>query len=170
MKHRLNGCTYLALWLLLSGCSPNTEVLNFDVVNLKTNKKIGTLTISENKYGVVFQPRLTNSKLKAGLHGFHVHSQNSCDDKGKAAGSHYTRTPQEVNHSTSWDDTGHAGDLPNLYVDKQGNATLPVLSAKLKVKEIKGKAIIIHANTDNYTNTPKLGGSGARVGCAMAPT
>src|SRR4249920_3527647 len=56
---------------------------------------VGTVTISETVYGLVFTPSLAH--LKQGLHGFHVHEKPSCapgEKDGKkvaalGAGGHY---------------------------------------------------------------------------------
>jgi superoxide dismutase, Cu-Zn family len=58
--------------------------------------------------------------------------------------------------------------LPALYVDDNGNATLPVLSPKLKLKELHNRSLMIHLNGDNYSDNPKpLGGGGARLACGV---
>lgn len=47
-------------------------------------------------------------------------------------------------------------------VDAQGNASQPVTAPHLKVAEIGGRSIMIHAGGDNYSDSPKpLGGGGA---------
>ena len=63
---------------------------------------------------------------------------------------------------------GHRGDLPALVVDAQGNAAQPVTAPHLKVAEIRGRSIVIHAGGDNYSDSPKpLGGGGARIACGI---
>ena len=61
---------------------------------------------------------------------------------------------------------GHSGDLPPLFVDADGKATLPVLAPRLKTSDLKGHALMIHEGGDNYSDQPKpLGGGGARIAC-----
>ncbi|MSE18644.1 superoxide dismutase [Cu-Zn] SodC2, partial [Pantoea agglomerans] len=64
---------------------------------------------------------------------------------------------------------GHLGDLPAVYVDDKGSATYPVLAPRLKsLKEIKGKALMVHVGGDNHADHPKpLGGGGARYACGV---
>lgn len=133
---------------------------------------IGQVTVSESKYGLVFTPSLLG--LPAGVHGFHVHQNPSCEPKEKdgkltaamAAGGHYD--PASVNlHGSPWSD-GHLGDLPPLYADANGTATQPVLAPRLKVGDLQGRALMVHAGGDNYSDQPAaLGGGGARIACGV---
>jgi len=134
--------------------------------------KIGEIVVSENADGTLFTPKLTG--LSEGLHGFHLHVNGSCDAAekdgkmvpGLAAGGHFD--PQQTNsHQGPYSD-GHLGDLPPLYVDASGAATLPVLAPRLHPQDLKGHALMIHQGGDNYSDTPKaLGGGGARVACGV---
>jgi Cu-Zn family superoxide dismutase len=135
-------------------------------------KAAGEVTISENRFGLVLTPDLYG--LQPGLHGFHVHQNPSCDaavkgakkGAGLAAGGHFD--PAGANHhGPPWGD-GHLGDLPALFVDKDGRANSPVLAPRLKLQDLKGRALMIHAGGDNYSDQPaKLGGGGARLACGV---
>jgi Cu-Zn family superoxide dismutase len=137
-----------------------------------TASSIGTVTIAESKYGLVFLPALKG--LPGGLHGFHLHQNPSCDPKEKdgkvvpalAAGGHYDPNDSKQ-HGTPWGD-GHLGDLPPLFVDAEGNANQPVLAPRLKVTDIAGRSLMLHAGADNYADHPAaLGGGGARMACGV---
>jgi Cu-Zn family superoxide dismutase len=135
---------------------------------------IGTVTVSQSKYGLVLTPNLKG--LPPGLHGFHVHEKASCDptqQDGKpvpagGAGGHYD-PDNSKKHGLPWGD-GHRGDLPALYVDNSGNATNPVLAPRLKLSEVHHHALMIHAGGDNHSDHPMpLGGGGGRVACGVIP-
>lgn len=135
-------------------------------------KADGTVTITENKYGLVFTPAL--SGLPPGIHGFHVHENGSCATNQKdgkpvpagAAGGHLDLTGSKK-HGLPWGD-GHVGDLPTLYVDSSGAATNPVLAPRLTLADIKGKALMVHVGGDNHADHPApLGGGGARIACGI---
>ncbi len=138
-----------------------------------TGTSVGQVTISESPYGLVFAPALTG--IAPGLHGFHVHANGSCMPKEKdgkmvpalAAGGHYD--PQDTKrHGTPWGD-GHLGDLPPLYVDAAGNANQPVLAPRMKMADMKGHALMVHAGGDNHSDHPAaLGGGGARMACGVS--
>ena len=133
---------------------------------------VGTVTISETRHGLVFTPALTG--LPAGLHGFHVHENGSCGPNQKdgktvpagAAGGHLD--PQKTGkHGLPWGE-GHLGDLPALTVDANGASTNPVLAPRLKLKDVKGKALMVHAGGDNHADHPApLGGGGGRMACGV---
>lgn len=135
---------------------------------------VGVVTVSESPYGLVFTPALTG--LPPGLHGFHVHANPSCapgEKDGKpvaalAAGGHYD--PQASNrHGLPWGD-GHLGDLPALYVDADGRAGNPVLAPRLKLADLRGRSLMVHAGGDNHADHPQpLGGGGARHACGVIP-
>ncbi|HEU4851935.1 MAG TPA: superoxide dismutase [Cu-Zn] SodC [Telluria sp.] len=133
---------------------------------------VGHVMVSETQYGLVFTPQLAG--LPAGVHGFHVHENPSCDPKEKdgkmtpalAAGGHYDPSGSK-RHGTPWGD-GHLGDLPALYVGADGKATTPVLAPRLKMADLKGRALMVHVGGDNHSDHPApLGGGGARMACGV---
>jgi superoxide dismutase, Cu-Zn family len=133
---------------------------------------VGQVTISESKYGMVFTPSLKG--LSPGLHGFHLHQNASCeaaDKDGKmapalAAGGHYDPTDAK-RHGAPWGD-GHAGDLPALFVDTEGNANQPVLAPRIKAADLSGRSLMVHAGGDNHADHPApLGGGGVRIVCGV---
>jgi Cu-Zn family superoxide dismutase len=137
-----------------------------------TGKSVGRIVVSETPYGVVFSPSLAG--LPPGLHGFHVHENPSCGPKEKdgkmapalAAGGHYDPSASK-RHGLPWGD-GHLGDLPALFVDNMGNANNPVLAPRLKIADLKGRSLMIHAGGDNHADHPApLGGGGARLICGV---
>lgn len=133
---------------------------------------VGKIAIAETPYGVVFTPNLAG--LPPGLHGFHVHQNPSCasaDKDGKpvpalAAGGHFDPAGTGK-HDTPWGD-GHLGDLPPLYVDSNGTAVQPVLAPRLKLADLGGRSLMVHAGGDNHSDHPEpLGGGGARIVCGV---
>lgn len=135
-------------------------------------KEIGTVTASDSTYGLILTPQLGD--LAPGLHGFHVHDKPDCAHAMKdgkavaalAAGGHYD--PANTGKHEGPYGKGHLGDLPALSVAADGKAALPVLAPRLKVADIKGRSIMIHAGGDNYSDMPApLGGGGARVACGV---
>jgi Cu-Zn family superoxide dismutase len=162
----------LAIGIFLPGYANGEEITV--IINLMTaegiGKEIGTVTLSDSPYGLVLIPRLTG--LTPGIHGFHIHEKPDCGTAkdgekvvpGLAAGGHFD--PKGTGRHEGPYGNGHLGDLAALSVDKEGKATLPVLSPRLKVNDARGRSLMIHAGGDNYSDQPeKLGGGGARVAC-----
>jgi len=152
---------FLALCLATAAHATTTITLKSTV----TGKTLGTVTAKNTPYGLLLTPDLNS--LPPGPHGFHVHTKPDCGEQGKSAGGHYD--PRKTNkHRGPYDRRGHLGDLPVLYVDKDGRSTIPVLAPRLKERWIKRRALIIHAGGDNYSDTPKpLGGGGPRIACGV---
>lgn len=115
-----------------------------------------------------------------GAHGFHVHELGSCDASTNAegqvvpfgaAGSHFDphatgshAGPHAGHH------VGHAGDLPNLVADELGVGSLTFVTDRITLEGelgVIGRSLVLHANADNYSDEPPLGGSGGRIACGL---
>jgi superoxide dismutase, Cu-Zn family len=173
----MNRISFLAaaIVLLLAGSARADITVPMTMVDEKgVGNAVGQIVIGESPYGLVFTPAL--SGLAPGLHGFHVHENPSCapmEKDGKmvaalAAGGHYDPAGSKK-HGLPWGD-GHLGDLPALYVDGNGSATNPVLAPRLKLADVKGHSLMIHAGGDNHADHPApLGGGGVRLACGVIP-
>jgi Cu-Zn family superoxide dismutase len=148
-------------------------VVQMNLVNEQgVGKAIGTVAITEGPKGLVFTPNLTD--LAPGVHGFHVHQNPDCvaamkDGKqvpALAAGGHYD--PAAIGKHEGPEGKGHLGDLPALTAGADGKATTAVTAPRLKMADVKGRSLMIHAGGDNYADQPApLGGGGARVACGV---
>ncbi len=136
----------MSLLFPLASVKAGQLVVTMDVLDGQdAGKAIGTITVSENVYGMVFTPAL--SGLAPGAHGFHVHLNPSCaaaekDGKmvpGLAAGGHYD--PGATGKHRGPYAEGHFGDLPVLYADADGKATIPVLAPRLQLTDLAGRSL-----------------------------
>jgi Cu-Zn family superoxide dismutase len=134
--------------------------------------ELGKLTLRDTKQGLLIEPDIFG--LPTGAHGFHVHEKGSCDPAeknglpvpGLAAGGHFD--PRHTGEHLGPEGNGHLGDLPVLVFDKDRKATLPVLAQRLKFKDVKGRAIMITALGDTYSDEPvPLGDGGLAIACAI---
>ncbi|HHT0592081.1 TPA: superoxide dismutase family protein [Legionella anisa] len=135
-------------------------------VSTTDGTSIGKVVFEDSKYGLLIKPKLTG--LPAGTRGFHIHQHPDCGDHAKKAGAHLD--PANTNKHLGPYGEGHLGDLPVLVVDSNGEANTPTLAPRLKTKDIKGRAIMIHAGGDNYSDNPTLGGGGDRIACGKIPS
>jgi len=134
-------------------------------------EKIGTVTFEDSEKGLVIKPHLKG--LSPGEHGFHIHEKASCEggekdnkwNPGLAAGGHLD--PQHTGKHLGPYGQGHLGDLPVLVVDKNHQANKAVVAPRLKMADIEGHSIMIHAGGDNYSDNPPMGGGGARIACGV---
>jgi Cu-Zn family superoxide dismutase len=133
---------------------------------------VGTISATETAYGVLFTPALTG--LPAGVHGFHVHENASCAPKEKdgkpvaalAAGGHLD--PEKTGKHEGPYGKGHLGDLPAIVVAADGSAASPVLAPRIKLTDLAGRSLMLHAGGDNHSDHPAtLGGGGARIACGV---
>ncbi len=130
---------------------------------------MGRIEVDEEDGALVLRPSL--SGLPAGAHGIHVHENPSCDpalkdgqpSAGGAAGEHYD--PGATGRHAGPTGAGHAGDLPRLMVDAEGAARMGLVSRNLRLADVRGRSIIIHAADDNYADKP----GGARIACGVIP-
>lgn len=133
---------------------------------------IGSVSISDSDQGLVIIPSLQG--LTPGEHGFHLHEHNSCAPAlnaegiavaGLAAGGHWD--PDESGSHLGPFSNGHRGDLSRLVVDDDGSTPTSVVAPRLSTADLSGKALVVHAGGDTYSNTPPLGGGGARIACGV---
>lgn len=106
--------------------------------------------------------------MTPGRHGIHVHNVASCSSATASfsgAGSHHN--PAAVTHGS------HAGDLPNLTVNRAGFGHLHTTTDRLtlsagahSVFDADGSALVIHAAEDDLVTDP-TGNSVARVACGV---
>jgi superoxide dismutase, Cu-Zn family len=135
---------------------------------------VGTVTIGDA--GGVAAVKTALKGLPPGPHGFHIHQNGSCDPTTPAggqlvafgaAGGHYD--PRNTGRHEGPQGSGHLGDLPVLEVGSDGTANVTVTAPHIKDgAALKGKAMIIHAGGDNYSDQPQpLGGGGDRIACGI---
>ncbi len=134
---------------------------------------VGSIALSDSSAGAVF--KLDLKGLPPGPHGFHIHQNGECGPTmmngiaipAGAAGGHWD--PDGTNHHGGPEGDGHMGDLPLLQVADDGTATQSLTAPHIKdIAKLRGHAIVMHANGDNYSDQPAaLGGGGGRLACGV---
>ncbi len=131
---------------------------------------VGVVKLTE-KAGAV-RVRVEVQGLPAGFHGFHVHTIGACTPPFTSALGHFN--PGGTGHP------GHAADMPVLLVNADGTGEARFVSDRYRVSDVLGRAVIIHANPDNYANIPTryaaggadattlaTGDAGGRIACGV---
>ncbi len=108
--------------------------------------------------------------LTEGNHAIHLHESADCSaEDGTSTGGHWNPT-KEPHGKWGSPDGFHKGDIGNFTADVNGNGTITFITNEWcigcgdPVKDIIGKAIIVHAGTDDFTTQP-TGNAGGRVSC-----
>jgi Cu-Zn family superoxide dismutase len=157
----------------LSGCAafaPPAAVAVADLQPTQGNGASGTVSFVQKGDRLLVDARVKG--LKPGPHGFHVHEKGDCGaPDAMSAGGHFNPTGSA--HGSPAGDRRHGGDLGNLEADAGGNAalnaTIPLHGVSVAAPgadSIVGRALIVHADPDDFTTQP-TGNSGKRVACGV---
>lgn len=126
----------------------------------------GIVNLRQTNKGVLITSKIYNLPYEIGkcnkrIFGFHIHEGTECSgnnqDEFANAKSHYN--PSNCAHPA------HAGDMPSLFENK-GYAYMTFLTDRFKLKDVIGKAIIIHSMPDDFTSQPS-GNSGEKIACGI---
>jgi Cu-Zn family superoxide dismutase len=175
MDRRIRIATLSSVAVLIATGVALAQQLNVDINRISdtgVGEKIGTVTITESKGGVAFQVAVTG--LAKGKRGFHVHEKGDCgpamkDGKmtaGIAAGEHFD--PEAKKSHKGPKGSGHKGDLPLLNGTDSG-ISQTVTAPRLRLADVRGRAVVIHEGGDNYSDQPENGGGKGRVACGVVP-
>jgi Cu-Zn family superoxide dismutase len=131
------------------------------------NSMHGNVTVTAAPKGVLI--RVDATGLTPGWHGIHLHEKGDCSpDTFTNAGAHvHTMTP--ATHGLLNPGGNDLGDLPNIFAAADGSAHAELFTQSVMLPALMdadGSAVVIHAAPDDY-NTQPIGGSGARVACAI---
>lgn len=174
MKFRLITLSLLCGALLTAGLAHAANIQT-PVNKINENgvgEQIGVITFSDGPQGLIMEVDVMG--LTPGGHGMHIHEVGDCgpgmaDGKpvaGLAAKGHFDPDKTAAHKGPEAD--GHKGDLPLLTADDKGVAKTQLTAPNLKLSDVQGRAVIIHAGGDNYADTPSpLGGGGARFACGV---
>lgn len=109
--------------------------------------------------------------ISPGEHGIHIHEKDNCTPPFKSAGEHYN--PLGKHHGLKNPKGAHAGDLPNLVVNKTGEGYLDMTSDRITLTPgpttlftKNGTSLIIHSGPDDQVSDPS-GNSGDRIACGV---
>jgi len=102
-------------------------------------------------------------------HGFHVHEKGDCSaPDATSAGGHFN--PDGKTHGAPGGDANHAGDMPNIKTDANGNATysasLHGFTVTAGANGVVGRSVVVHRDPDDYKSQP-AGNSGPRIACGV---
>lgn len=144
------------------------ESVLYTLTEKGTENVIGKIIVKDlKKKGIEITVYGTN--MAQGAHGFHLHEKKSLGpttNNGKIvvagqAGGHWD--PDKTGTHKGPFGNGHRGDLEQVVVDNKGMLHSVQTNSRIMFKDVKNKSFMVHVHSDNYTDKPKLGGSGARM-------
>lgn len=149
--------------------SSNVKVIKFSLEPKSDSNVSGTVTFTQENGSVTMVAEMEG--LTEGTHAIHIHEKADCSSPdGKSTGGHWNPTVQP--HGKWGAVEGyHKGDIGNFTADASGKGSITFTTDEWCIgcgddaKDILGKAIIVHAGTDDYTTQP-TGDAGGRVSCA----
>ncbi|TMH12259.1 MAG: superoxide dismutase family protein [Betaproteobacteria bacterium] len=177
---RIATLTAVAAAVILSACSsgPSGSMMTAAAASsgptatavlepTKGNTAAGTVTFQQRGDRVMVTTKVTGLKPNQ-EHGMHAHEKGDCSSgDGMSTGGHFNPNgkphgPQESEH--------HAGDMPALKADANGNANASFELSGVTVGSgsavLVGRGLIVHAAPDDYKTQP-TGNSGARIACGV---
>ncbi len=163
----------IGVMLLAAGCAgmlqPRTDTATAELRNAQ-GQVVGAGTFTDVSGGVRIVVEVRD--LPPGEKGVHIHAVGKCDPPGfTSAGGHFN--PGRRQHGLLNPQGPHAGDLPNIRVDDDGNGRLETMTERVTVTagptsilDADGSALVVHAAPDDFKTDP-TGNSGARIACGV---
>ncbi|MDD5454989.1 MAG: superoxide dismutase family protein [Candidatus Ratteibacteria bacterium] len=156
--------------------SQNTETITKNIKALARlsdarGKDIGTVSFEQIGQEVLVKVNIHD--MPEGIHGFHIHERGLCETPDFASGGgHYN--PFHKQHGLKNPEGPHAGDLPNISIDSDGNCVTEFFTefisldpaALNSVFKEGGTAVIIHERPDDYISDP-TGMASSRLACGV---
>lgn len=168
---KLRVMTIVALGLSLAGCA---WLEGGTVASAKLEAKSGSKvwgSVSFREFEGKVEVRADVRDLPPGHQfGFHVHEKGDCSaPDAMSAGGHFNPGGKPHAHPDKTPER-HAGDMRNLRSDAEGNAVYsfetPLLTVNPGPTSVVGRAVVVHANPDDYTSQP-AGNAGPRIACGL---
>ena len=147
---------------------PQPKKIKISLESKSGSQAKGTVIFNESD-GEVYMTALLEG-LTQGTHAIHLHEKADCSSEdGTSTGGHWN--PTKSQHGKWGDENGyHRGDIGNIKVDENGNGSISFKTNEWCIgcddptKNILGKAVIVHAGTDDFISQP-TGNAGGRVSC-----
>lgn len=170
MKRTIIAATLLGLVAGCAGTTEQKEASATATLEPRSGSQVrGTVTFTQAGPDIVRVSGQFTGHSK-GPKGFHIHEKGDCSDpKAMSTGGHFN--PAKHKHGGPYEPVRHSGDLGNLNFNDQGVANINFVVGGISVSSDKadgiiGRAVIVHADVDDYKTDP-TGNAGGRVACGI---
>jgi Cu-Zn family superoxide dismutase len=154
---------------LLNGCQVFQDTPTATaVLQPKSGSTIqGSVNFSQNGSQVLVTGAFSGLKPNT-AQGIHIHEKGDCSAMdATSAGGHYN--PTNMQHGSTSAMAHHAGDMPNIMSDANGEASYKATLKDFTLvgdQSIIGRSVVVHRDPDDYKTQP-AGNSGPRIGCGL---
>jgi Cu-Zn family superoxide dismutase len=158
--------------------------------------RIGSVTFKSEDGLTNVRVRLTGAPGIDAFHGFHIHANDvpgngdGCIADPLAAASTWFVSADGHYNPAGAAHAHHAGDLPVVYVNGDGTVETRFSIDRIKLSDLDGKVVVLHAGPDNYNHIPlgdalaqytansadattataRTGNAGDRIACGVIST
>ncbi len=142
-----------------------------ELINQK-GEKVGTAEFVQTNSGVLIKLEAKALPPNAEL-ALHIHEVGKCDPPDfMSAKGHFN--PFKKKHGLLNPEGPHAGDMPNVFTDSNGNLKVHVLNTFVTLERGKenslfkegGTSLMLHQHADDYKSDP-AGHAGPRIACGV---
>lgn len=168
-QHAMNlGAVIVAVAGMAVSTAAFGQTATADLKPTAGNNASGTVRFTQAGSKVRVEADVKGLKPNA-EHGFHVHEKGDCSaPDAMSAGGHFN--PGGKPHAHHGKAERHAGDMPSLKADANGNARVSfesdLITTGAAANSVVGKAVVVHRDPDDYTTQP-TGNSGPRLACGV---
>jgi Cu-Zn family superoxide dismutase len=125
--------------------------------------RIGTVDFGGDRHSdsTEVTVRLRRASALTEFHGLHIHANDAATngdgciaDPAQPANTWFVSADGHWKHVATETHGHHAGDLPSVFVNGDGTASVEFEVDKLTPNEVVGRAVVLHAGADNFGNVP----------------
>jgi Cu-Zn family superoxide dismutase len=146
----------------VSGTSQAHEITAHAVLRGADGAALGSVRfeVAGSKTRVRAHLRLPAPAAWDAFHGFHIHANaDPANGTGCVADPKQPSSTWFVSADGHLTQVGaghgaHKGDLPSILVNADGTGDIQFTTGRLEVKDLKNRAVIVHAGPDNFGNIP----------------
>lgn len=136
-------------------------------VHNQDGAKLGRVTVRDTASGLVLLTIVLDG-LPRGVHAVHLHQTGDCSAPDfTSAGDHIA---DRAMHGVDNPQGPHPGDLPNIFVGRNGAVHVEYFLSKLDIQQhlldSDGAAFVVHQDPDDYISHPS-GEAGTRIACGV---